>query len=153
MMSLIIEKRRRNLAKRVSLRKPVAWSRISIEQEWLYCTKFISQLIDVEEGRFTATMPWPTQFLDTISQSNHLYEISDLLSTSATLWSRICLRTFGFSSSFSILAMTASASSRCCLCFTCPSYRTHESRTARASWAIAVFCSNSYALASSWAVS
>ena len=42
-------------------------------------------------------------------------------STSATDWSRMDLRVLGLSSSFSILAMMDSASSRCCLCLTWPS--------------------------------
>lgn len=42
-----------------------------------------------------------------------MHNKSNLRSTSVTLWSRICLRTLGFSSSFSILAMMDSASSRC----------------------------------------
>ena len=42
-------------------------------------------------------------------------------STSRTLWSKICFSTLGSSSSFSILLMTLSASSRCCLALTWPS--------------------------------
>lgn len=76
-----------------------------------------------------------------------------VLSTSATLCCRICCRTLGFSNSFWILPMIESASSLCCLCLTCPSYLTHESRTCFASRAKAVFCSSSKACASSLAVS
>lgn len=65
-------------------------------------------------------MPFATQSLRKSAEEHEQVNL-DALSTSATLWSRICLRVLGFSSSFSILAMMLSASSRCCLALTWPS--------------------------------
>ena len=79
--------------------------------------------------------------------------MKNLLSTSLTLCCRICCSVLGFSSSFMTFPMTVSASSFCCLCLTCPSYRTHESRTCLASCTRAVRCSSSNTSASRRAVS
>lgn len=111
----------------------------------------LAQILCTSRGH-DLSMPSERQYLNTVSIASKFCKLNSR-STSCTLCLRIWSRTLGFSSSFSTLAMIASANSFCWRCLTCASYRTHESRAVLASCASAVFCSSSKACASNLAVS